>query len=285
MGHALSDRQLIKPRALLSSCNVMPMEFLSPFKYGLTDLLLSGLAIFYSSKKVVNKRNNRNEIEADSLAVACGYGEELAHALGQLSRFIEYDPVSSVAYSQTELKWGIEAINNFEVRQNAIMKELEKREKMCNDSPYMLDIVRTQIATVQERMEQTKKRKNIKSISFTEKEDRLDEACNLYLEGVLLRRRTPDQEADLISMEIGRIETTEDKLYLTNRIHKNIIIAKKSIEKISKRDPKDPRIPLLQANIKKLEELVPEVRKVKTEINPFIIKVAYPKDDYENIDY
>ena len=52
------------------------MGLVSPFNYNLYNLLLSGLAVFYDSKKIINKRNNKNEIDADSLALACGYGED-----------------------------------------------------------------------------------------------------------------------------------------------------------------------------------------------------------------
>ena len=159
------------------------------------------------------------------------------------------------------------------------MKELESRMSVT-DSPYMKNIIALQISAVKERIDQNRKRKLSSSIGV--RSNKLDEACNNLLEGLLLRRNQHDLEADLISMEIGRIETTEDKLYLTNRVHKNITIARKSIEKIARRDPNDPRIPLLQDNIKKLEDLIPQIKAVRTDINPFVIKVAYPKDDYEN---
>ena len=277
IGHCLSDRELIKPKAILASVSSTPLSFAPSFNQKLSEFLLSGLGVYYISQKLINNKNNRVEIEADSVAVACGYGEELAQALGQLSHFIKNDPVSSLSYAQAELKWGIDAMFQFEQRQAKIKQELIKREKQCKDSPYLLSIVRSQIALINHRNEQKKRRLGVHIIH---RESKLEESCNLYLESIF-RNNSAELEADLIAMEIGRIETTDDKLYLTSRVHKSLVIAKKSLDKIAKRNPNDPRIPIIQANIKKLEDLIPQIKAVKTDINPFIIRVAYPEDDYE----
>lgn len=280
MGHTLSDRKLIKPRSLLSSVCAIPLCLVSPANHILFNLLLSGMASYYLYGIGKNIYLHNSEIEADSLATSCGYGEDLAQALDIISSYSFSNKVSFMDSVKAEIRWGASSIGNFEKRKNIIYKELEKKRKE-EDSPFMQDIIDTQLASVKERTVQDKRRQRSGIIGI--KQDRLGEACDLYLESLLgVGKKNYGLEADLISMEIGRIETTEDKLYLTNRIHKNIVIARKSLEKISRNNPKDPRIPLLQDNIKKLEALVPQVRAVKTEINPFIIKVAYPKDDYEN---
>lgn len=280
MGHTLSDRKLIKPRSLLSSVCVIPLCLVSPGNHILFNLLLTGMASYYFYGVAKHIYLHKTEIEADSLAISCGYGEDLAQALDIISNYSFSSNVSFIESVKAEIRWGAGAIGNFEKRKNIIHRELLKKRKE-EESPYMQELLDIQIASVEDRAKQDKRRQRAGMVNI--KQDKLDEACNLYLESLIgIARKNYGLEADLISMEIGRIETTEDKLYLTNRIHKNITIARKSLEKISKNNPKDPRIPLLQDNIKKLEALVPQIRAVKTDINPFIIKVAYPKDDYEN---
>lgn len=281
LGHTLNDRKLLRPKREIFSL----MSLLS-FIIGSINLMMGGLSFilgymiaYFVSLKLFNKENDSNEIEADNLAVISGYGQYIYEALDTLIIYAS-DDYKSVLKNKTKdayqvLKFTTQNIKHLNTRKQTIIKNLEKQIKE-EVSPYRKELLQKQINALKVYNEERKTTNS--GIKFGLNESYLEESVRSFME--INKRGYSMLEVDEIEIEIGRIETSDDKLYLVQRIHKDVAVAKKAISKLT-REGRTSEVKEIELYIEKLMSLLPKIKQVKTEITPYSFKVQYPKGDYE----
>lgn len=229
-------------------------------------------------------KNLSKEREADSVAVKCGYGVELANALDKMiatNATLSNKKDDNLGKSKAMIKWGFMTLAHMRQRQAAVLRLL-KAELKDEKSPTARAILIKQIAALEEKQSERKVFSFSKNVGKTMSEDAtLNESIRSFIE--VHSKGMSMLEIDEIAIEIGRIETSEDKLYLVQRVHRNIMIANKAMQKLkrSNREADHIRAEMMADYVNELKALIPKIKAVKTELNPFSVVVKYPKGDYE----
>ena len=299
-GHTLSDAKLIAPRSLLHS-------ILGPTLAGagvgaahaIGTIALGGSVSFYSGglgllacalmglydRGMSYWKKVGIEKEADSLAFKAGYGVDLVQAIDRmLSCGIDgaMAPSTSIIDLRKMGQWSLSNILNLRSRQNHIIKLLRAQIK-DEESPAARELLQRQLDALEANVKNHRKGINMtQRIAMAEQSTELNESIRTFIE--VHSKGFSRLELDEIEIEIGRIETSDDKLYLVQRIHKDIMIANKALQKLkgSSRMVDEVRADEIRDYIKELKKLVPRIKAIKTEILPYNIVIHNPKGDYED---
>ena len=297
LGHTLSDKKLTIPKMFcLDTILALPTAVVSSVKAvafsggiycALGGFLVASILTLYS-RSGRYWFNLGREKEADSVAVKCGFGKDLYSATDKLiaSNLLQSSSKSSEKDAAKRMaKWGFGQVKHLRQRQSAIIRLL--RSELKNEaSPSARLVLLRQIQALEESQKSKPAYANFfgggMKFGYNESMDiALNESIRSFLE--IHRQGISPLEVDEIEVEIGRIETSDDKLYLVQRIHKDIVIANKAIAKLSRSsNPVDKaRIETINQYIDDLKALLPKIKAVKTEIVPYNIVIKYPKGDYE----
>lgn len=217
-----------------------------------------------------------NEIGSDSFAVRYGYGRELASLIKKL---MELDTRKNLFRKDRKVdedtllvKWSVTSMINFAIRRKAILRDLQSQTKgeMLMGIPKLID---AQIKSL------SNTRVNTRGLSVSRKFN--NESVKSFIE--MKTKGLSQLELDEIIVEIDRIEYHEDKLYLVNRIHKDIMDCNKEIDSLSVKMKKtgnfklQMRIDELNEFKKQLVELTDKVKNTKIIEKDFEIRVHYPE--------
>ena len=296
IGHTLSDAKLVVPKMFCVDVTVgLPAAIVTAL--GLTAKLgglysaLGGVAVaaIFQLYSRTGKYwyNLGKEKDADSVAVKCGLGKDLFSAT---EKMVEANLVESGINSNQKddakrmAKWGFSQILHLRQRQHSILRMLRQTLK-DEQSPTARQVLIKQIKALEEAEKQRSMKKTFgfgAVHQYGESVDmQLNESIRSFME--LQRQGFSSLEVDEIEIEIGRIETSDDKIYLVQRISKDINIANKAIAKLKKsgREADVIRIDMIRDYIEQLKALIPRIKAVKTQINPYTFVIKYPKGDYE----
>lgn len=196
------------------------------------------------------------EVEADSFATKCGYGEHLVSALHKFNRvkFKENDE----KYSKQNM--GIdEFINDLRTRTGKIRSDLVAQLK-SERTDSVKTLIQKQIDNVD---------KLASEIVVKESYEPVSESVRSLIE--MRKKGYSWLEVDEIEVEIDRVETTEDKIYLVHRIHSAI----HSANRAKKNAKSSSEYKNLDKFIEDLKKLIPKIKGVKTELSNFTLKIDY----------
>ena len=299
-GHTLSDAKMIAPRSLLQSIldhsgtgvsmtighafgSILaggPLSFYSA-GFGLLICALMGLydrGMAYWKKVGIEK-------EADSLAFKAGYGTDLVNAIDKML-LVGADGAMARSTSILDLRkmgqWSMSNILNLRNRQSHLIKLL-RAQINDEESPAARNLLIRQLSALEANMKDRRKGINLSQrISLAEQDKELNESIRTFIE--VHTKGFSSLELDEIEIEIGRIETSEDKLYLVQRIHKDIKVAHNALQRLSNssRMVDEVRADEIKQYIVELKKLIPKIKAVKTEIKPYNIIIHNPKGDYED---
>jgi hypothetical protein len=233
--------------------------------------IINAFSSTFSSIKTIK------EIQADNLAVRYGYGVDLAELIKKLMEADEYKgifrkDITVDKENKLIVDWSVRNMIQFKVRRNQIVRELELQNRN-EKSPVLKDLINKQINTLKNL------KINTKGISVHNKLQQ--ESFKSFIE--MKKRGYSQLELDELEVEIGRIEYHEDKLYLINRIYKDLADCEREIEDLEKRYSKSPsqilqiKIDELKMFKNKLLALPMKVKSVKIIEKDFEIKAVYPK--------
>ena len=286
-GHTLSDTKMTLPKAILVDSTLsLPIYVFSALQcirneniYVVGGGLLVATLISMYAHGYDYYHNLLREKDADSVAFKCGYGADLFTALEKILSNVHFNKTNKVQEVKKMCKWSISNIIHFKQRQ-ASLKKLLMAELRDEKSPIAREVLQKQLAAMEENTRNIRKRSGNMPVLQTESKE-LNESISSFMQVHI--NGLSALELDEIEVEIGRIETSDDKLYLLQRVHKDIVIANKTIDKLarSKRATDQARIQSIKDYITDLKALIPRIKAVKTSIMPYNIVVKYPKGDYE----
>ena len=257
--------------------DIMPEQMKNKYIMYKTMLIVPILNTFTSSLSSISLIK---EIKSDNFAVRCGYGSPLASLLNKLleidtssNRRLFRRDVTNDKEQEMIVKWSVRNIINLKVRRNQIIKELESHNK---DEHFqgIKNIMTKQISKIKNM------KINSSSSMLLSGSKNINESLKSFIE--VKTKGYSQLELDELEIEIGRIEYHEDKLYLVNRIHKDIADAervKASLqEKFNKSGSTHTKMRIEEINsfINKLKAMPSQIKKVKIIEKDFDIYVKYP---------
>ena len=299
-GHTLSDARMVAPRSLLQSIlNHATSGVTAGIGHAFGSLLAGGPVSFYSAgfgllvcslmglydRGLAYWKKVGIEKEADSLAFKAGYGHDLVQAIDKMLT-VGMDGATAPSTTIMDLRkmgqWSLSNIINLRNRQNHIIRLLKAQIK-DEESPAARELLQRQLDALEANLKNRRKGISMSQrIAMAEQSTELNESIRTFIE--IHSKGFSTLEIEEIEIEIGRIETSEDKLYLVQRIHKDIKIANKALLKLrgSSRMVDEVRADEIRDYIKELKKLVPRIKAVKTDYAPYNIVIHNPKGDYED---
>ena len=290
IGHTASDAKLFCPRALMNDVKLRaPMLAINTaFSIGAGNIYLAGGGLLVATLLSLYDhgmdywRNLKNERNADSMAFKCGYGVDLVNALDKLIMLNQTLATNAKSPDTRKMiKFSLSQMVHLRQRQNQILRMFKAQLKE-EQSPAARDVLQKQISALEAGKKDRKVFMPTKKLGEQAQfEAELNESIRSFMEMQI--KGLSRLEVDEIEVEIGRIETSEDKLYVVQSIHKAISIANKAKQRLanSNKLTDKARVDEINDYIKDLQALVPKAKAVKTIIYPYNIVVKYPKGDYE----
>ena len=285
IGHkAFSTKEQVRSYLIFTSeagrlgyTGYMLFSRVSPLKF----LLISAI-MFTFSGFLKNLVELKGEMDADSLAVKYGYGKDLYSLFNKLTSddlgrmvLISNNRGKKSDEERLLFNWSIKNILDFQLRKNKIKRDIEEQMKNEN-SEAVKEVLKAQLDFIN-------RSKASFNISTTKSEDVLNESILSFIDKK--RKGYSGLELDELEVEIQRIEDYEDKIYLINRIHKDLNIADGAIKKIKEKNDKlnissnkDDEIVFgeIEEYKRKLNEMLSRIKSTKIEKREFGITMAYP---------
>lgn len=231
--------------------------------------------------------NLKNEKNADSFAVKYGYGPQLYSLLDKISGAgtisIPFTTNSKNKDSSENdlMNWTVRNMMDFSFRKKDIKRQLENQIR-DGGSLYTKEVLQAQIIEINAM-------KPMVSIDgLTSETTALNESVRSYIE--LMQRGKSELEIDEILIEIDRIETYEDKMYVLGRLYRNLAICDKAMHKLKtgKHDYFSKGLNVEKAREedfkvyrKKITDMIETVRRTKIRDIDYGLFIKYPKGDYE----
>jgi len=293
IGHKVYDKdilirtkfQFLSSLTTIGGATVLIVKKVSPLKF---LLYLAIINIF--SNTLNDWLLLKEEKNADSFAVKYGYAVELYSLLDKLSK----DKMLTAFLVRNDRKkeekiimnWSVKNMLNFSLRKAKIKKDLEMQLKEEN-SEYTKNIIKSQINQIN-KIKSSPQINSITSDGNSNESTILIESVKSYME--MMSKGKSELEIDEILIEIDRIETYEDKMYVLGRLYRNLAIVNKTIEKIrgGKNDfynkginpGKTPESEFVIFK-EKVNELIEKVRVKKIKDADYGLFIKNPKGDYE----
>lgn len=258
------------------------LKIASPLKF----LLFTAIVVSFSNS-VDTYLKLKDETDADSFAVKYGYGSELYSLLTKLTG----DNAKAYIFSakgkddseKAIMRWSFKNIMDFSLRRAIIIRELEAQYRE-EPSEYGKEVIK-------EQLDRIKSTRGGVSISFASSggtktgekltEAMLEESLKSFAE--VHSKGMSWLEVDEINVEVERIETYEDKMYLISRIYRNISLAEKALQKEQKKSSAQgsAREKDLKEYLAEMNKLLEGIRSRKIKDMDYGVFVRYPVDDYE----
>jgi len=292
LGHVVYNKQ-----ALISTCTriattligevasigALALKVLSPLKF----LLYQAIIIGFSS--VFEFRNGlKDEEMADSLAVRYGYGADLFSVLQKMTDLgMSKKSVNDKKKEQDLVcKWSVGNLINFKMRKAKIERELKNLLKSKDISDYERQILQNQLNQIAKYKGGSERLMESYTGGFN-KEAVLLESLNTFLKDVSSNR--VQKELDLLSIEIDRIEDSEDKMYCTLRIHKMRKTALKYMDELTALYDKgkmteseyDKKRKMIETYLDEIEVVRLEILKVKIKEKKYGVFAKIGIDEYD----
>jgi hypothetical protein len=262
----------------------------SPLKY----LLFSAILVTFSNS-LQNWLRLKDELDADSFAVKYGYAADLHSLLGKLTKDNHLSigfgwkgkgsrqTIGSDESEKAIMRWSLQNIMDFSLRRGEIIRTLQQQLRE-EPSDYGKEVIKLQLEEI------NKRRKpginlSMSSANALKKEDALlDESIKSFIE--LQTKGMSYLEVDEISVEVDRIETHEDKIYIITRIYRNLAIADKALKKIEHDNTSSGKARKEQFKdyVKELKDLLEKTKSTKVKETRYGVFIKYPTGDYEQLD-
>jgi hypothetical protein len=266
------------------------VKIASPVKW----LLFSAILVTFS-----NSLNSwlriKDELDADSFAVKYGYAVDLNSLIikltkdsaltlgfGMIGRSASRQAIGSDESEKAIMRWSFQNIMDFSLRRGEIVRQLEIQLRE-EPSEYGREVIQEQLNQIKKDNKQGINVRMSIASSLKKEDVKLEESVKSFIE--VQTKGMSYLELDEISVEIDRIETHEDKVYIITRIYRNLSIAQKAIEKLSKDNTGSGKVRQEQFKdyVKQLKELLDRTKSVKVKDTQYGVFVKYPKGDYEEI--
>jgi hypothetical protein len=234
----------------------------------------------------------KDEMDADSFAVKYGYAadlhsligkfrndSELTLGFGKISKFARTTAIGSDESQRAIMRWSIKNILEFSIRRAEIARQLEAQLRE-EPSEYGREIIQEQLDQIRKAQKASGLRMSIQS-SLKKEDALLGESVKSFIE--IQSKGMSYLELDELSVEIERIETYEDKIYIVSRIYRDLAAANKAMDKISKDNSNSGKLRLEQFKdyVGQLKDLLTRTRAFKVKETQYGVYVKYPKGDYE----
>jgi hypothetical protein len=264
------------------------VKIASPLKF----LLFSAILVTFSNS-LNSYMRMKDELDADSFAVKYGYASDLHSLLGKMvgdgavthalsGRGFSLAK-STHANEETEkavMQWSFKNIVDFSIRRGEILRAL-KAQLREEPSEYGREVLLEQIAQIEKSKPGRMGIRMSGSSMAKSEEAMLEESVKSFIEVQV--KGMSHLELDEISVEIERIETHEDKIYIITRIYRNLAAANKTIEKIKGDNSNSgkARQQEFKDYVKSLKDMLERTKAIKVKETQYGVFIKYPQGDYE----
>lgn len=253
------------------------VKIVSPLKF----LLFTAILITFSNS-LNSYLKFKDELDADSFAIKYGYGVDLHSLLTKLTRDKGHS-MNQASRGQSDeeraiMKWSLRNIMEFSLRRGNIIKELEAQVRE-EPSEYGKEILAEQLNQIRRSKGGVKLNMSLQKNEDVLMAESMKSFTQLQTKGLSYL------ELDEISVEIERIESYEDKMYIITRIYRDLSIAQKTIDKLEKKAKGNSlsavRIEEFKAYVKSLKDLLDKTKSTKVKEKKYGVFLKQPVGDYE----
>lgn len=233
------------------------------------------------------------EVEADRFVVKTGYGEALNSFIGKLlklngNRLVDRSERDMEKDIRTMMTWSLENVAELEFRKTKLRAML-RTQMIQNPSKYCREVV----AEIKDaffggsELDDNPIKENSFSVASMRhmqdweagKQRVLQEGLKTLFDKLGRMRKISQSEIDLISVELGKIRTADDKIYVLDLIYDKLDQVNTGLELIDSK--KAERVPMSKDMLKRyrgqLEELRKQVLATRIADEQYGLFIRYPK--------